>query len=202
MGYTHYWKRHPNIDQETFRLFSNDCRQVMDFATTHLKLKLAGPGGEGKPETTQEIVAFNGATDCGHQKGQVGLVWPTAHASGGFGGEISNALKGENWFAGPMAEARVCGGDCSYESAIFERELPVPDWQTPNKEGLSFSFCKTNYRPYDVMVQAACIILKHYLEDQAEISSDGEDQDWNDARQLTQAILKYGEDFKIDREED
>lgn len=39
-------------------------------------------------------------------------------------------------------------------------------------------FCKTAYKPYDVVVTAALAILKHRLKDTIQISSDGYKSDW------------------------
>lgn len=193
MGYTHYWDRRPEIDEETFKLFAADCKKVVNFGITNLGLKLAGPCGEGAPKINDETVSFNGAVDCGHSKDEVGLVWPTIGAWGGFDGSVETALKGEEWFAGPQAEARVCGGDCSYESAIFNRVHTG----TPDDDGFCFEFCKTNYRPYDILVQAVCIVLKQHLKNEAKISSDGTDGDWEEASQFCQHALGYGLDFML-----
>lgn len=39
-------------------------------------------------------------------------------------------------------------------------------------------FCKTNQKPYDVVVVACLCILKHYLGDNIVVNSDGESLDW------------------------
>jgi hypothetical protein len=61
-----------------------------------------------------------------------------------------------------------------------------------------WSFCKTEYAPYDVAVKAALIALKHHLGDDIKITSDAKDTDWDDARKICQQTLGYGGDFKLD----
>jgi len=45
-------------------------------------------------------------------------------------------------------------------------------------ENSSFEFCKTARKPYDTVVVACLIVLKHYLKGQVEVSSDGYSSDW------------------------
>jgi len=60
MGYTHYWDSQPGeYDSVAFSAFVDHVRKVLD-ATT---VAVAGPDGNGKPEITNELVAFNGAAD-------------------------------------------------------------------------------------------------------------------------------------------
>lgn len=60
------------------------------------------------------------------------------------------------------------------------------------------SFCKTEHQPYDICVQAALIILKHHLGDAINVTSDGEDEDWQTGRRAVQDVLGYGGDFRLD----
>jgi hypothetical protein len=53
-----------------------------------------------------------------------------------------------------------------------------------------FNFCKTARKPYDKVVVACLIVLKHYLGAQIEVSSDGESSDWVAGLQLAQRLLK------------
>jgi len=50
-------------------------------------------------------------------------------------------------------------------------------------------FCKTNAYPYDTVVVACLIILKHRLGDLIEVHSDGRRDDWNDGLVLAQKVL-------------
>jgi hypothetical protein len=58
---------------------------------------------------------------------------------------------------------------------------------TQNKD---FDFCKTAQKPYDKVVVACLIILKHYLKDNFEVNSDGDAIEWIEGLQLSQSVLK------------
>lgn len=53
----------------------------------------------------------------------------------------------------------------------------------------SFNFCKTASYPYDTVVTACLIILKHRLGDLIDVSSDGRQDDWNDGLILARKVL-------------
>ncbi|MEI8194292.1 MAG: hypothetical protein WCI73_00125 [Phycisphaerae bacterium] len=75
----------------------------------------------------------------------------------------------------------------------------VPRAITPRTgESKSFQFCKTAHRPYDLCVQVALIVLKHHLGKAIEVSSDGEEADWEPARIACQKWLGYGGDFRLE----
>lgn len=73
-------------------------------------------------------------------------------------------------------------------------------------EGESGNFCKTNMRPYDIVVCEVLLVLKGYYRDDFDLSSDGfwvsEDEfknnqfygNWNEA---LENVTKFGYDFKI-----
>ena len=63
----------------------------------------------------------------------------------------------------------------------------------------AFGYCKTENLPYDLCVKVALIILKHYLNNSISISSDGEDTEWDNARENCQKYLGYGNDFRTQK---
>jgi hypothetical protein len=197
MGYTHYWYRPKTIKPEIFKQIVADIKQVIEKAG----IPLAGAGGSGKPELTDELIAFNGITNCGHKESdKIAIAWPAKNASGineSYDG--NDAFKG-SWFTGGLLDSRACSGDCSHETFCIEREYIPYDWQKPDKTDLWFCFCKTAYKPYDLIVQCALIIMKHYLKNDVVIHSDGDNDLWNDARGLTTIALGYGYDFKLDKD--
>ena len=84
-------------------------------------------------------------------------------------------------------------GDHAYETFTVSRLMPGLD------EGpMVFDFCKTVQMPYDLCVQAALIVLKHHLGRAITVSSDGDDADWEGARQACQKWLGYGEEFQLE----
>ena len=60
-----------------------------------------------------------------------------------------------------------------------------------------FMFCKTARKDYDIAVTCALIIAKKHFGDDVNISSDGENADWNPAKELCQDELEYGETFRF-----
>jgi hypothetical protein len=60
------------------------------------------------------------------------------------------------------------------------------------------SFCKTQKLPYDLVVQVALIIMKHYFSKAIKVSSNGVDEDWQKAKDICQENLGYGSDFELE----
>jgi len=56
-------------------------------------------------------------------------------------------------------------------------------------ENESFGFCKTAQKPYDTVVVACLIILKHCLGDSIEVSSDGNASEWANGLTLAKQVL-------------
>lgn len=54
-------------------------------------------------------------------------------------------------------------------------------------DGIVRSFCKTNRLPYDLAVKTALLILRCRLGDQLVVSSDGGEEEWDEARRIAQA---------------
>jgi hypothetical protein len=59
-----------------------------------------------------------------------------------------------------------------------------------NLEGDGFEFCKTARKPYDIVVVACLIVLKHRLGNLIDVSSDGYVDDWEEGLRLAKNILK------------
>ena len=75
-------------------------------------------------------------------------------------------------------------GDDAYETLCYPPDF---EWNQevhrPGSEG--FAFCKTARKPYDVVVCAALLAIKHHQGDNVEICSDGEfDNEWQPAYRL------------------
>ncbi len=194
MGYTHYWYREEAIDKNTFKSIKNDFVKVY----AHSFIKLASGSGQGQPELTTRMVCFNGFEKCGHKKSDLGITWPSENAGGVSSGENERTkISDGSWFAGAKLTTRTCGGDCSHESVDFPIKLEKDRFIQKNDSGLNFNFCKTAYKPYDLLVTAFLIIAKHYLKDSFKVSSDGTNNDWFDGALLCHTHLGYGLEFKI-----
>jgi hypothetical protein len=215
MGYTHYWYRTPELPEAEFQAFVaaaqqlarayEDLRIVQDDGSVQ-RLRLAGPLGTGDPMFERDAVAFNGPEACGHPRRELGIAWPAHRTdeSAVASGVLAEAdpVAGR-WFAGPLLSTRSCGGDCSYESFVIPRLLAVTGRALADERGRIFAFCKTAFKPYDLMVQATLIAAKHTFGAQFHVQSDGEDDKWTDARALcVEAGLGYGADYHIDDNED
>lgn len=108
----------------------------------------------------------------------------------------------------PEITAKTVGlngvGDDSHETFRVSQtwEPPYPAYRPhTDDEGRVFHFCKTNRKPYDVVVVAALIALKHRLGEAVHISSDG-DEEWAEGKALAQSTLGFGDDYAIQRRGD
>jgi len=198
MGYTHYWYREESIDEKTFNKISGDTERV----SLASKLPLGDGYGKKEPIFSDDLLLFNGSTNCGHKKdSSIIIPWPTPNAGGVYDPkDTENPVSGA-WFAGVKLQTRVCDGNCSYESFFFPRTLEIEQYQKPRNKKY-FNFTKTAYRPYDLVVTACLIIAKHYLGSKIDISSDGEAPQWFDGAMLCHTTLGYGLDFQLDPEKE
>ena len=74
-------------------------------------------------------------------------------------------------------------GDEGCETFLFDTN---DDYRT--SEGRPFACCKTRERPYDQIVMQVLIVLKHFLNNEFKISSDGDfELEWGYARHLMKA---------------
>lgn len=97
-------------------------------------------------------------------------------------------------------------GELAHETFLLEQQLVTVMTRRdgsqysldPHEDGKYFQFTKTAYKPYDIAVTACLVIAKHHLGDKIQISSDGNDSEWNDGKKLCQKVLGYGQDFKLE----
>lgn len=196
MGYTHYIRRPLEVPQEEFTAIATDFSEVVAELAKH-GLRLAGGAGTGIPEIDRDAIVFNGVEKCGHKDVDLGIAWPASKARG-QSAEAELQVKG-SWFAGALLAKRTCGGDCSHETFCFERILEPESWHHP-ENGLYLEFCKTAFKPYDLAVTACLMIIKHRLGETVEISTDGDDENWAEARNCVFHLLGYGQDLHINHE--
>lgn len=192
MGYTHYWYKIPNIKEEVFSEFAADCKKIIDFCNEN-GLKLGDGSGENDPIINDQEVCFNGLSNCGHDKKNLGITWPANNA----GGISDNPVTTGDWFGGQLLLMRSCGGDCSHETFKIER-IYQPYENENSYQSKYFNFCKTAYKPYDIAVTACLIALKHYLKSDVLINSDGDLNDWQDGALICDKLFNYGLSFNFD----
>jgi len=65
---------------------------------------------------------------------------------------------------------------------------------------VEFDFCKTARKPYDIAVQGVLLIAKHW-KPELYVSSDGNRNEWEFARELVEKVLGYSPDLTFLRED-
>lgn len=200
MGYTHYWYREKEVPKVLFKAIVQDFLKTMPYLEK-LGIDLAYGHGEKKPVITNDLISFNGRTNCNHKNRDLGVTWPSENAKG-----INNGLSDDKdvegtWFAGMTLNTRTCSGDCSHETCYFPRIVePRGDWDKPKEDGKWFESCKTAYKPYDLAVNVFLIIVKNHLKEDIIVKSDGELKDWKEGITICHNVLGYGKKFKLDEE--
>ena len=97
-------------------------------------------------------------------------------ANGGISGYTAHTKLGEY------------GGICV--NGAREQACEPFELQEYFRENIGFHFVKTAQLPYDAVVVACLIVLKHHLGDLIEVSSDGQKSDWQAGLDLAKRILK------------
>jgi hypothetical protein len=94
------------------------------------------------------------------------------------------------------------GGD-AHEDFLFQRDK----LGRANDRGEAFTFCKTNQKPYDIVVCAVLIAAKKHFGDDLKVTSDGDEADWAAGLDLADRLLGYtgrikdavdGRDLEVD----
>ena len=196
MGYSHYIYRPRTLDKRRFQAVVRDVQIVSQALVDDYGLKLAGPMGTGEPVFTFSQIAFNGSENCGHApNSEIVIPWPASGACG-LVQDDEDSVAG-SWFVGAQLSTRCCNGDCSYESFILDRVLKPEKWQEPDEESRYFDSCKTAFRPYDWLVTATLLIIKHHFAQDVKVRTDGEDEHWHDAKMLCFGRLGYGAEYVV-----
>ena len=179
MGYTHYFYTEGIYDEDLFSKVACEFQKMVK-PLRDLGVNLADGFGEGSPIITAKEISFNGDRNCGHE-----------------------------------LESGICHGDCSHETFRLEQQQESSDGmigefsnftddrgnrkRTPHNEvGKFFDCTKTARKHYDLAVQVCLIIAKNYLKDGIIIHSDGDIEEWGEAKEKCQYFLGYGEEFVLD----
>lgn len=203
MGYTHYFYTKLELNKDDFKKVVADFIKMLK-PLQHLGSLIANGHGEGLPIINDSEIIFNGIRNCGHQDRELGITWPSDNAKGisrldmqhRRGNDSKMDIDGQ-WYAGLKLSTRSCDGNCSHETFALELKPEIPEYrkEESEREELTFNFCKTAYKPYDLAVNVALIIADHHLKDQIFVNSDGEISQWQDAIDLCDHFLGYGKDF-------
>jgi|TARA_R110000796_G_scaffold214842_1_gene330840 hypothetical protein len=88
-------------------------------------------------------------------------------------------------------------GEQGHETFTMNRKNPME--KSYNDKYEYFDFCKTARKEYDIAVCCALIVAKKHFGDIINISSDGNNEELEEANSLCKNILKYS-NFNIDNE--
>ncbi|NES66175.1 MAG: hypothetical protein F6K24_13385, partial [Okeania sp. SIO2D1] len=124
-------------------------------------------------------------------EGSFGIIWPSDKSKQvTFTG---SPVSGQ-WFGGALLEERKAPkGDGSYETLHITKYYEVKPWSEKDSYGNYFEFCKTGYRPYDILVMCAYLAVKYY-DRRCIVSSDGERIEWKIAVGILSQVLSESED--------
>jgi hypothetical protein len=167
MGYTHYFKT-TDIEETTWKLIIKDCKKLYKYMPRHSK----SSGGYH----SEDPLYING---CSQFKA------PQFNKEHIYFNGADNDNRLRKGVKTPKGEYGYTDSrDLAYETfAVY-----------PNME--TGEFCKTERKPYDLMVQACLIVIDHHTDNTA-ITSDGTNADWKEARNFVKDILGYKSTLKI-----
>ncbi len=193
MGYTHYFDRPSEIKH-----FGSIALAVKICCQEVRALGIDIVGGHGEPDSEPEFsfdrIWFNGSSN---QKrgdwtadGQFGITWPSDKNKAIPEG---NTLVTGQWFGGAELEKRIApNGDGSHETLHISRIYEIEEWSEQDEVGNYFDFCKTAYKPYDILVMCAYLITTAY-DDRCVIHSDGVAIEWEIAVVMAAKALRTNE---------
>jgi hypothetical protein len=148
LGYTLHWERPKIISKSAFKAFSDDVRKMIQNAPPHSES--AGGCFRDKPLI---ICGSDGAGEPEIGPEHVGFNGKAASEAG-----MGRVLTAE---------------DMSHESFTISRVFTIPQWRA-GERGLHYEFCKTERKPYDLIVVAALCALKHRCP-RVKLAFDGKD---------------------------
>ncbi len=193
MGYTHYLERPLELENfdKTAKAVEECCQIVRSFG-----IEIVSGNGEpgSKPEFSSERILFNGSSKqtsgVWTAEGDFGITWPSDKKQPVV---VSSSPVNGQWFGGAMLEKRIApNGDGSYETLYIPRVHKIHPWSEPNPSGNYFEFCKTAYRPYDILVNCAYLATRYY-DRRCVVSSDGEPVEWQIAVGVLSKVLSQEE---------
>lgn len=89
------------------------------------------------------------------------------------------------------------GQDLTHETLYWAGIPEAPEWRKDASE--YFDFCKTAMKPYDAVVTAILIRAKTIYGSCVSISSDGGWSDWNEGRNLYEAVFGEAAECPFDK---
>lgn len=198
MAYAHFWSRALELERDSFIKASEDVKRILSRAQD-MGLQLAGPTGKGTPILSNGMIAFNGASDCGHRYRDLGAPFPSETAHGVEEVEPPYDPRKEPYLSGPYLETRVCGGSCAAQAFVVDRVYLVRDWERPEEADRYACSCETHFKPYDLVVTATLIRIKEHLGKAVVISSEDPEHGFEDALRFCRELFGWTNRFEINR---
>lgn len=103
--------------------------------------------------------------------------------------EASFSINGDAMGTRTEASGALAPADLAHETFYWEGIPTIQEWR--KDEPMTFDFCKTAYKPYDVVVTAILIRAKYIYGSCVEVSSDGdwESIHWAYGRELYERVF-------------
>jgi hypothetical protein len=82
--------------------------------------------------------------------------------------------------------------ECNDKTIAFNGDAKTGDdhetFRIHKEHNPDFNFCKTAYKPYDLVVCALLAFINHIAPDALDIRSDGDEEDWREALEFVNGI--------------
>ena len=163
MGYTHYYSHDKDLNQETWNEFIKDCKTLYKNMPDHSE-------SSGAYHADDPLI-LTGDALCKSPKFTKDLVY----FNGGDTGV--RVKKGKYWEEAYPDGTTKEYPELSHETFILKRKK-------------CNEFCKTARKPYDLMVQACLILFLAHFPDDAQVSSDGDSDDWYEATEFVKTHIQ------------
>jgi len=122
------------------------------------------------------------------------------NASSGHTHRVAQEFNNDPWRSPTVTATQVrfngFGKEFGHETFHVERVFEDVYKQGPKPDGTFFACCKTAQKPYDELVVACLVALKHHFPE-VKVSTDGEMEDWRAGLSLCQSVLEYGAEFYV-----
>ena len=110
-----------------------------------------------------------------------------------YNSDMLKILRPENRLSGFSAHCKLGkygGFKINGKGDMAHEDFTLREHYMQNIGQDNFNFCKTAHKPYDIVVVAALAILKYRLGEAIQVSSDGDNSDWNAGVALASKVIR------------